>query len=460
MRLPWTASGCALAAALLLTAGCADRAVKPLAESQRGNLADSVYCTPAGSRLSSGALYQVCAIPARWNGDIVVYVPGYHDPASTPELPGDFATSAISKVLLPLGYAYASTSFRGTGLIQPEWIDGDLLELVSTAKSLLTDMTGHAARYVYQAGGSQGGLATVQAVERHPEVFSGGLAACGPIGDYAKQIDYVGDFRVVFDEYFRDVIPGWPVWRQDATAGVPGTVDPASWSAAAAAVIPAIGDPGNASRMAQVLAVTGAPIDAADPSSIQATALGVLWYSFRGTNDAIAKAGGVPFDNSDRSYRGSSADSTLNSRVQRFHSTADPSRLAALQTQARLERPLVTMHTTGDPIVPIWHEQLYANRLSPGSRAFYTPITVERYGHCNFTDAEILAAFSTLVLKVSGAQLVVPQNALPDPAARAAFQALAARYGARPIAVPGAVAQPASARTPRSRPAPSATAAR
>jgi hypothetical protein len=272
-------------------------------------------------------------------------------------------------------------------------------------------------------------------------VFSGGLAACGPCGDYAKQIEYVGDFRVVFDEYFRDVIPNWPVWRQDTTSGSPGGVDPASWQAAATAAAPAIADPANASRMTQVLAVTGAPIDAADPKSISATALGVLWYSFRGTNDASAKLGGVPFDNLERSYSGSADDDALNSGVQRFHSAADPSRLATLQTQATLERPLVTLHTTGDPIVPIWHERLYADRLSPDSRPLYTPMTVERYGHCTFKDTEVLAAFATLVLKVSGSELVLPQSALPDPAARAEFVALAARYGAHPLLAPAAVTE-------------------
>ena len=445
MRLPWAVKGGPLLAALLLTAGCADRTVKPELARQQQQQATAtggeLYRTPAGARLSSGALYQVSVIPERWNGDIVVYVPGYHDPAGTPRLPGDFATSAISKLLLPLGYAYASTSFRGTGLIQPDWIEGDLLELVSTAKSLLTGLTGRTTRYVYQTGGSQGGLATVQAVERHPEVFSGGLAACGPIGDYARQIEYVGDFRVVFDEYFHDVIPNWPVWHQDLSAGNPGVVDPASWPAAAAAATTAVTDPGNAGRMAQVLSVTRAPIDRADPSSIKATALDVLWYSFRGTNDAVTKLDGLAFHNLDRSYRGSLDDSALNAGVQRFQFTADPSRLATLQTQARLRRPLVTLHTTGDPIVPIWHEQLYANRLPLRSRLLYTPIAIRRYGHCNFTDAEILAAFAVLVLRVSGADLVASRSVLPDPSVRAEFQALAARYGAHPVLAPGAVSE-------------------
>ena len=37
------------------------------------------------------------------------------------------------------------------------------------------------------------------------------MAACGPVGDFAAQIDYFGDFRVLFDYFFPGVIPGGPV---------------------------------------------------------------------------------------------------------------------------------------------------------------------------------------------------------------------------------------------------------
>ena len=436
MRILRDLKACALVTVVLLAAGCAERTVKPTLapREQLVPAGGEQYCSGPEARLSSGALYRVCVIPERWNGDIIVYVPGYHDPARSPQLQDDITRSTITKLLLPLGYAFATTSFRGTGLIQPDWIEGDLLELVTTTKTLLTGMTGRTTRYVYQAGGSQGGLATVQALERHPEVFSGGLAGCGPCGDYAKQIEYVADFRVVFDEYFHDAIPNWPVWRQDLSAGDPGFVNPAAWHADEVAT--AISDPSNAGRLAEVLAVTQAPVDGADPASARATALSVLWYSFRGTNDAIAKLGGLPFGNVDRTYHGSTDDAALNAGVERFRFSADPTLLATLQTSARLRRPLVTMHTTGDPVVPIWHQQLYRSRLPLFERLLHIPITIRRYGHCNFTETEILAAFAVLVFRVSGVELAPPPSVLPQPAARAEFEALVERYGAQPELVP------------------------
>ena len=367
----------------------------------------------------------------------MVFIPGYHDPADAPSLPDDFSETPVSLLFSTLGYGFASTSFRGTGLIErATWVGGDLLELVETAKTLLANSTGRTARFVYQTGGSQGGLGTVMAVEQYPNTFSGGLAGCGPIGDYRRQLDYVADFRVVFDHYFADVIPGWPVWKQVLGAGNPGYVDPGSWDTAERDAGAALDDPGNADRISQVLRVTHAPIDPGDRATIKGTTLGILWYSFRGTNDAIAKSGGMPFDNRDRRYSGSTDDDALNAGVERFQATADAEKLASLQTAARLWRPLVTIHDTGDPIVPVWHESLYRSRLNLLGRLLHTPITVQRYGHCNFTDAELLAAFAVLVLEVSGQNLLVATSALPKAQARASFLALARQHGASPTLIP------------------------
>jgi hypothetical protein len=436
---------CARAAVLALAlAGCSDAPVQPTHREQaRPALprlvpqASGLSCTEPGARLSSGALFKICVDPEKWNRDLVVFIPGYHDPASAPSLPADLSPTAASVLFSGLGYGYATTSFRATGLVEPDtWIGGDLLELVETAKTVLANTTGRTTRYVYQTGGSQGGLGTVKAIEQYPNIFSGGLAGCGPIGDYREQIAYVADFRLVFDHFFANTIPGWPRWKQDLSAGDPGYIDPGFWGTAEASASAALDDPANADRIRQVLDVTHAPTDPAAPASIKATTLGILWYSFRGTNDAIAKNAGMPFGNVDRRYSGSNDDAALNADIARFEPTADPARVVTLQTSARLQRPLVTIHTTGDPIVPIWHEALYRRRLSLRSRLFNTALTVERYGHCNFTDAEVLAAFAVLVLEVSGQNLLVSSSVLPQPQAQAEFLDLAQRHGARPTVTP------------------------
>src|SRR5205823_3295627 len=61
---------------------------------------------------------------------------------------------------------------------------------------------------VYLTGISEGGLITTLAIEQYPDIYDGGLAAAGPIGDFRRQINYFGDFRVIFDYYFPGLVPG------------------------------------------------------------------------------------------------------------------------------------------------------------------------------------------------------------------------------------------------------------
>jgi hypothetical protein len=90
------------------------------------------------------------------------------------------------------------------------------------------------------------------------------------------------------------------------------------------------------------------------------------------------------------------------------------------------------MHTTGDPVVPVLHQALYRSRLSLLRRWLHTPFTIERYGHCKFTDAEVLAAFAVLVLEVSGYDLIASTTVLPNPEAQAEFVRLSRQHGANP----------------------------
>jgi hypothetical protein len=75
---------------------------------------------------------------------------------------------------------------------------------------------------------------------------------------------------------------------------------------------------------------------------------------------------GQPFDNSTRVYTGSSDDAALNAGVARY--TADPAAVSAMnefETGGNLQVPVVTLHTTGDPIVPFEQQSLYAAKRVP-----------------------------------------------------------------------------------------------
>jgi hypothetical protein len=385
-------------------------------------------------RLPSGALWRVC-LPALWNGSMLVYAPGYISIYEELRIRDDeLGGTSVQELATSLGFVFATTSYHKGGLVLPQ-ATADLATLVEMTNQALAARTGRSSRHVYLVGPSQGGLVTARSVEVAPQVFSGGLAACGPYGRFRSQVDYVADFRVVFDYFFAGRIQGWPVWRQNLVAGDPGRVDEgfrAAWHTTyeprvSAAVL------ADAGRTAQLLRVTGAPIDPGDParSTVQ-TVTGVLWYHIFGTNDALAVLGGQPFNNRNRVYFGSSNDLLLNLRVQRFVNTGNALNAVAAfyETSGRLANPVVTLHTTGDEIVPYWHQLFYTAKVSPWYR--HVPIPVARYGHCNFTRDEVLAAFAVLVLQVSGQNLAVPETLLPEPEAQARFLKLAREHGAMP----------------------------
>jgi pimeloyl-ACP methyl ester carboxylesterase len=383
----------------VLAAGCGggnDSATGPEPPVDEG-VTPEAGCTEG--TLEHGALYRVC-FPGSWNGDLVLYAHGYVAPQQDLALPSDIVGGqSISGTVTGMGYAFATTSYRANGLVAPDAVD-DLLELVDTIQHRYRP---DPSRNLI-VGFSEGGLVATLALERHPDTFAGALAGCGPIGDFRAQLDYIDDFRVVFDYFYPGLIPGTPL-------DIPESVRQNWETLYVPAIVMALAAKPDAAR--DLLAVTGAPTAGNDLQSIAETTVGVLWYNVFGTADARARLGGQPFDNSARFYSGSSDDAALNAGIQRF--TADPAALSALarfETSGRLQGPIVNLHTTGDPIVPFRQSSLYVKKLEQnGTASFFTQIDVDRPGHCTFQPAELLNAFGSLREKL-GSPAAVSFDAL------------------------------------------------
>jgi len=344
--------------------------------------------------LQHGALFRVC-FPDQWNGDLVLYAHGYVAPKEPLSLPNDsFEGQSISSTVTGLAYGYGTTSYRANGLVAPDGVD-DLLELADTIDSRYRP---DPARTVV-VGFSEGGLAGILAVEQHPDRFAGALTGCGPIGDFQAQLNYIGNFRVVFDFFFPGLIPGSPV-------DIPQSVQDQWETVYVPAIVVAFALRPDEAR--QLMAVTGAPTAGSDLRSLAETAVGVLWYNVFGTADAQARLGGQPFDNSATVYAGSSNDNDLNAGVQRF--TRDPATLTGIerfQTSGALRVPVVNLHTRGDPIIPFSQSTLYQSKLAAAATSsFFTQTDVERYGHCSFQRDELLSAFHSLEGKLAPAPSV------------------------------------------------------
>lgn len=306
-------SACALVVGLSLPAVAHAQQSPPLPPGcQTGAL-------PTGEPQYPVQLILVCIPPLGWNGQLVVYAHGYVAPQADLALPLAELTLLDANgqpvfapaVLLSQGFAFATTSYRKNGYAIEQG-GNDLNALAAHFKTLVPPGT---LLKVYVVGASEGGLITTMLVERFPDTYHGGLALCGPVGGAPFQVKYLGDFRVVFDYFFPDVFPF-------GAANVPPnaflnwqTPDPTDNDFVRAITTAILSNPNATDQLFNVTRAARDPLDPAN--SAVTTAVGVLFYSIFGTNDLIATAGGMPYDNRLTRYRGSADNRALNAGVER-----------------------------------------------------------------------------------------------------------------------------------------------
>jgi pimeloyl-ACP methyl ester carboxylesterase len=381
---------------VVLTQSAAASAVPhaTVAEGEETLSADDTECVTGTQK--SEAEYLICT-PADWEAgdDLLVYAHGYMAPDRDIETPEDQMVIdgiSITETVTSLGYAFATTSYSENGLAVRPAIS-DLLDLVN-----IFTTTWGTPNHLYLVGVSEGGLITALSVEEHPEVYDGGLAMCGPYGDFRGQINHFGDFRVVFDYFFPGLMTGSAITIPESLVQ--------DWESGAltATIEEQVEASENLTKVTDLLQVTGVSPYGYDPPTSTESILNLLWYNVYATEDAKEKLGGQPLDNRNREYTGSSDDVALNVGVERFTATLEAVEVISegYQTTGNLRVPLVTLHTTGDPVVPYWHATQYASKtVEAGAESLHAHIRVERHGHCSFGQWEILGAFGRLVDMVS-----------------------------------------------------------
>jgi hypothetical protein len=141
-----------------------------------------------------------------------------------------------------------------------------------------------------------------------------------------------------------------------------------------------------------------------------------------------ARAGGNPSWNTGVNYRTQLAHSVNQDEVVALYAQAGlnlDADLAALQNAPRIaadpaavdylkqnivfngqiQMPVLTLHTTGDGLVPVEDEQAYASVVrSAGNNSLLREVFVHRAGHCTFTPAETIAALDTLLMRLDTGQ--------------------------------------------------------
>jgi len=355
------------------------------------------------SGTQTGSIFRIYMPPPgiQYNGRFIIWAHGFQDAGTEVEIPEGqlcFDGVCIPDILVGLGFGFATTSYRQTGLAVKEGME-DILDLV---EKLTTDYVGSCdiqdLDRVYIIGASEGGLITTLLAEQNPEdifKFNGGYALCGPVGDFPFQINYLGDARVTFEYYFPDKIPGYGIFNDN-------DVMPLNWDVYfATTILQLFADhPLKAKQWFKVAKLPYDPENYLD--TVLNSASDVLRYSVVNLLNAIDVLGGQPFDNRWKWYSGSYNDFKLNLKVQRFRANASAvtEMKTYYNTSGELKTPLITMHTKRDQQVPYWHEIFY-NLKTIKKGSFLTDhfnIPIHRYGHCNFTLEEALGGFALMLL--------------------------------------------------------------
>jgi hypothetical protein len=321
-----------------------------------------------------------------YNGNVIFFAHGYVATGS----PGGTWKSqlvlpdgtSIPNLITSLGFGFAASGFSKDGLAIPEGMQNtkDLIPLIQQQVPV---------KKFFITGASEGGLIATKLMEADT-TFSGGVAVCGPIGDFRKQINYLGDGRVLFDYFFPGVLKGDLLNVTDVKA---------AWPTYEAKIRDAVNS--KPLQTLQLLSVANIPIGL-NASNAADAIVGVIWYDIFGIDDMIATLGGNSYDNIGRVYKGSLNDARLNALVGRFPGNPSLAQAPAYNTTGQLKNPLVTLHTLADPTVPYDHEILYGAKVAvAGKSSELAQLPSLRYGHCNVSANEAQTALLLMLLKAA-----------------------------------------------------------
>ena len=395
-----------------LLAGCAphDSTGPGLAATGAGTTSaeGAIWADSVQGTTEEGALYKML-LPTNWNGQTVFYAHGIRD-AALPIVLGETQDrfAETRDLLGAKGYAVAYSSWAENGYAVKNGVQS-----TRQLRGLFADTYGQPER-AYLMGHSLGGLVVQNIAEKFPNGWDGALPMCAPLGGTAREIQYIGDVRAVFDALFPGVLPG------DAS-GVPAPgLTPAQVQGLVLQEFAR--DPAGFQAKLGVMAnLVQTPLPGATANQLVESLITALGFHARGVADLTDRAHGhLPFDNQATIYAlraGLPAPvqqalqplvNAINAGVDRYEITPDAARFRDkyyLPT-GDLQMPTITIHNMFDPVVPAFHEADFAAAVAGAGKSSLLEqrTAIAPYGHCRIEPSEVIAAFDALVARVEGMQ--------------------------------------------------------
>jgi len=331
----------------------------------------------------SGGIYRI-EIPEKWNGELMLSAHGFTTNAGAQGSRLRVGNPAIRQHLIDNGFAWAASSYRCNG-----YVPGMGLEDTMALVDLFTKFNnGTAPRRTYLTGGSMGGHVTLLGMHEFPTSFAGGLAMCpaGPeLFDYFTAVGAAAE--VITGVKFQQ--PGSV--QQDLAKMTEILGQAPDYSAKgrqlASVEINISGGPrpfaveGLASRF--IGNISGGALAGGTSASNRAGSTTHFKY-------AIDEDLGLSLEKLNATVRRKTADNEIRNPMGPYDEL--------VPFDGKIERPVLTMHGTGDLYVPVHLEQILNRAVTAAGKSDLLVQRIYRIaGHCGFSVPEQERAFDDLV---------------------------------------------------------------
>lgn len=345
--------------------------------------------------------YWLIAFPLFWNRELVLWNHGYtlSPPASLNA--GDLGPLPLISLE---GYAVAASSYRPDLAGLGGWAVGDAAADTDNLRRRFIAMF-EPPRRTYVVGASEGGIVTVKVAEQFGKDeagrlnYDGALAACGPLAGGQRAWEGALDLRVIYQYYCKN-LPR-PAERQyDLFFGLDPLAPPMATSELGARVNECTGallpeaarTPQQRASLAAILGATRIP------ESFLLTDMSFATFGLQEVT-MVRLGGKSPLGNRNVVYRGSPDDAALNAGVARYDQSPEGAQFfkTAYEPTGGLAAPMLTLHTIGDGLVVVEHENAYRQTVAgAGALRFLQQTYVNAPGHCDFTTSELWSSFRAL----------------------------------------------------------------
>jgi pimeloyl-ACP methyl ester carboxylesterase len=330
-----------------------------------------------------GGVYRI-EVPDAWNGELVLSSHGFVSNAGPEGSRLRVGNPGIRDHLIARGFAWAASSYRCNG-----YVPGIGLQDTMALTGLFTKLTGgKSPSRVYLTGTSMGGHITLLGMHEFPTAFAGGLAMC-PAGPE------------LFD-FFTAVGAA-----AEAITGVEFK-DPAAVRSTVEKMTAVLGDAKNLTEKGRQLAsvqieISGGPRPFAVEGLASRFTANISGAALAGSTAPSSRA----VTNTHIRYRVNESlgltGEALNARVRR--KAPDPEIRTPMGPfdelvpfDGRIERPVLSIHGTGDLFVPIFLQQTLNRAVTAAGKQDLLVQRIMRVpGHCGFSQAEMIRAFDDLV---------------------------------------------------------------